>query len=420
VGDTVGITIDGRVVSVPAGVSIMDACDAAGIYVPRLCAYPGLKPVGDCGLCFVRASAARSADGGSVDGGLSDAGSAGGGPADGGDVRRACSVAVQNGMSVSTTDAEALTYRRNSTAAILGDHPHVCLTCPARDGCSRDECTYGNVVQARCCGEFNRCEIAKVAAFVGVLEQASGYQFRALGQTVDHQIRSDLDLCIGCGRCVVACDTLEEAGEALKMVETATLVGRDPGGAEYLAAEAARTAGEGMESVSADWKPRSYLGRAVAVPKAEDLRASGCTFCGVCVMVCPSGALSASGAKGAAWLAKRRERTTLSLSVLPPEARLTFTADVVADVAAREGVFVLYGSAGDTLQISGVRDLRAGLTEALSDSTTRGAAFFTYEEEPMYTQRESEMLARHLQEHGEMPRRNDGPDALFDGDGEFV
>lgn len=405
---TVNVTIDGMAVSAPAGVSVMDACDRAGIYVPRLCAYPGLKPLGDCGLCFVRVWDAGSADG-------STEGSAGGG-----EVRRACSVEVQTGMSVSTTDPEALTYRRNSMAAILGDHPHVCLTCPARDGCSRDECTYGNAPQVRCCDEFDRCEIAKVAAFVGALEQGSGYQFRALGETVDHHIRSDLDLCVGCGRCVVACDTLEEAGEALKMVETATLVGRDPGGAEYLATEVARTTGEGAESISTDWKPRSYLGRSVAVPKAENLRASGCTFCGACVLVCPSGALTAVGAKGATWLAKRKERTTLSPSVFPPEDRLAFAARSVADVSTREGVFVLYGADGDTLKISGVMDLRAGLSRALSDSATRDAAFFTWEEEPLYTQRESELLARHLQTHGEMPRGNDVPADLFDEDDEPV
>ena len=45
--------------------------------------------------------------------------------------------------------------------AILGDHPHVCLTCPQRDGCSRDDCMYGNPPEDRCCGEFGRCEIAE-------------------------------------------------------------------------------------------------------------------------------------------------------------------------------------------------------------------------------------------------------------------
>jgi ferredoxin len=385
VSDTVSIIIiDGTSVVAPAGATIMAACDLAGVYVPRLCAYPGLSQGGDCGLCFVRVE--------------------GGGSAEGGEARRACSVKAVDGMVVSTTDPQALTFRRNSMADILGDHPHVCLTCPLRDGCDRNECMYGNPPQVRCCGEFGRCEIAKVAAYVGAPEQAPAYQFRALGESVDHQIRRDLDLCVGCGRCVVACDTLVEAGKALKLVETVTLVGHDLGGAVYVAAE---------------WKPRSYLGRNVAVPKQDNLRASGCTFCGACVMVCPSGALTAVDTKGAAWLAKCRARTTLEAPVVPPEDRLPFTADAVNDVPpGRAGAFRLFDAGGNILQISGVADLRAGLTGALSDVVVGDAVWFTCEDQPLYTQRESELLAHYLQVHGRMPRGNDIVGLFGDDDDE--
>ena len=405
---TVNITIDGGPVAAQAGMTVIDACDQAGVYVPRLCAYPGLEPVGDCGLCFVKIE--------------------GGGSRTGGEARRACSVVVREGMSVSTTDADALTYRRNSMAAILGDHPHVCLTCPERDGCSRDECTYGNALQVRCCEEFSRCEIAGVAAWVGALDTAPAYRFRALGETVDHHIRRDLDLCVGCGRCVAACDTLEEAGRALKMVETATLVGRDLGRASHPAAEPVGTADErrgnagapsgGVDEGEAEWRPQSYLGRNVAVPKERDLRASGCTFCAACVMVCPSGALTAAGTKGRVWLAKRRQVGTLRPPELPPEDRLLLSAAAVEKVSARAGVFLLYDAAGAILQISGVMDVRAGLANVLSGPMGGEAVSFTWEDQPLYTQRESELLAHYLQEHGSLPRGNDVPDDLFGGDEE--
>ena len=41
---------------------------------------------------------------------------------------------------------------------------------------------------------------------------------------------------------------------------------------------------------------------------------------------------------------------------------------------------------------------------------------FDFEVEPMYTQRESEYLVRHLREHGRMPRGNDVLGGLFDDD----
>jgi len=370
VPETIALIIDGATVEVPVGSTVLDACDLVGSYVPRLCAYPGLDPLGDCGLCFVKV--------------------------DGGETRRACSVTTAAGMVIDTLDAEALGFRTASMKTILSDHPHVCLTCPQRDGCSRDDCMYGNQPEERCCGEFGRCEIAKVAAFVGALETAPQYVHRRLSETVDHNIRRDLDLCIGCGRCVAACDTLEEAGSALMLVETDTLLG------------------------AALPKPQSYLGRHVAVPKADDLRSSGCTFCGACIMVCPTGALTAVGKNGTTWLAKRRERTTLHASVLPPEDRLTLKAEVVeGGVPAKEGVFRLFDVDGNVLQISGVIDLRAALLASLDGALAGEACTFRFEENPLYTQRESEMLAHYLQEHGRMPKGNDVLGDLFGDDDDW-
>lgn len=387
---SVMVFVDGRQVGVPVGSSILDACDHAGTYVPRLCAYPGLEPLGDCGLCFVKV--------------------------DGGAARRACSVTVAPGMRVDTRDEEALGFRAGSMRAILGDHPHVCLTCPDRDGCSRDECTYGEPPEARCCGEFGRCEIARVASYVGALQSAPVFTLRSLGEpTVDHTIRRDLELCIGCGRCVAACDTLDEAGSALKLVEIRSLTGGGTGIGDGSGVVDGGTGIRDGSGVVAYREPLSYLGRNVAVPKEADLRLSGCTFCGACVMVCPAGALTADGRRGAAWLAKRRERSTLRTPVLPPEVRHAYTADALASVPARAGVFRLYSVAGECLQISGVMDLVRGIKDAANGPFASEIHSFDFEVEAMYTQRESEFLARHLQEHGSMPRWNDPLGGAFDG-----
>ena len=56
----VSLSIDGRAVQAPAGVSLLSAATAAGIYIPSLCAHPDLPPscqrgAGDsgCNLCVV-------------------------------------------------------------------------------------------------------------------------------------------------------------------------------------------------------------------------------------------------------------------------------------------------------------------------------------------------------------------------------
>jgi hypothetical protein len=54
--------------------------------------------------------------------------------------------------------------------------------------------------------------------------------------------------------------------------------------------------------------------------------------------------------------------------------------------------------------------MRAELLAALEDNDR--AQFFTYEEDAMYTKRESELIQQHLQVHGELP--GGGDDELDD------
>ena len=44
--ETFRFTIDGIEVEAPTGQSVIEACDAAGIYIPRLCHHPDLEPAG--------------------------------------------------------------------------------------------------------------------------------------------------------------------------------------------------------------------------------------------------------------------------------------------------------------------------------------------------------------------------------------
>jgi len=68
---------------------------------------------------------------------------------------------------------------------------------------------------------------------------------------------------------------------------------------------------------------------------------------------------------------------------------------------------------GRVLQISGVADLRLGVAKALGEPSGESANSFVVELDPLYTQRESELLALYAQEHGELPPGNDLGDDLF-------
>ena len=48
----VTLEIDGQMISVPAGTSVMRAAAEAGVNIPKLCATDSLEPFGSCRLCL--------------------------------------------------------------------------------------------------------------------------------------------------------------------------------------------------------------------------------------------------------------------------------------------------------------------------------------------------------------------------------
>jgi hypothetical protein len=85
----------------------------------------------------------------------------------------------------------------------------------------------------------------------------------------------------------------------------------------------------------------------------------------------------------------------------PPEPWLELTEVNVATVPGSEGVYQLLDENRLVYAIKGVADLRSALIEIFA--TTTKARFFLFDEDPMYSKRESELIQRHLREHGCMP-----------------
>jgi NADPH-dependent glutamate synthase beta subunit-like oxidoreductase len=231
----VTITLDGKKIEAPAGVSLLSAATAAGVYIPSLCAHPDLPPAcqrgaGDsgCNLCVVEI-----------------AGTAG--------MRTSCSIAVEDDMVVTTKSPAIDKLRQERIAKILGNHPHNCLTCPQREGCSRTTCSFGNPVEQRCCSIFHTCELRKVSDYIGIPATTPNYKPIQLPVIKDEPFYDrDYNLCIDCRRCLVACNEVRGVG-CLEVKET-----------------------EG----------RKWVGTI-----APTLIESGCKFCSACVTVCPTGAL---------------------------------------------------------------------------------------------------------------------------------
>ena len=94
-------------------------------------------------------------------------------------------------------------------------------------------------------------------------------------------------------------------------------------------------------------------------------------------------------------------RLYLGNNPAPPEKILAFNQENIARVPEAEGAYRLYDDEKNVLSIKGTPDLNKDLLEDLEKGST--AAWFDFEEDKMYSQRESELIRQYLQKHGQMP-----------------
>lgn len=104
-------------------------------------------------------------------------------------------------------------------------------------------------------------------------------------------------------------------------------------------------------------------------------------------------------------------RLLLQPAPTPPEPWLELTPESVATTPVSEGVYQLLDDDKAIYAIQGVSELRSALSEVLATSSK--ARYFLFEEDPMYSKRESELIQQYLQEHGCMPP-GEGEDDLDD------
>jgi predicted molibdopterin-dependent oxidoreductase YjgC len=99
----------------------------------------------------------------------------------------ACTTKVAEGMAVKTYGTELDQVRRDTLQLLLANHPTDCLTCIKNQ----------------------RCELQKVAAYMGVTERT--LRRTSLPKVVDESnpfFKLDRNYCILCGRCTRTCDEI--------------------------------------------------------------------------------------------------------------------------------------------------------------------------------------------------------------------
>jgi formate dehydrogenase major subunit len=163
---TVQVAIDGKQVTVPAGISVMRAAALAGGDIPKLCATDSLEPFGSCRICLVQIDGMR------------------GTPA-------SCTTPVADGMKVTTQSDKLAKLRRGVMELYISDHPLDCLTCPANGD----------------------CELQDVTGVTGLREVRYGYagenHLDAPTDSSNPYFDFDPSKCITCSRCVRACSEVQ-------------------------------------------------------------------------------------------------------------------------------------------------------------------------------------------------------------------
>ena len=253
----VRISIDGREFIVPEGLPVRKAALKNGIYIPGICGHPYLPPAAQTRQSpkvFRGAEEITASGNGGVFGETANCNlclvKIEGEP----ELQRACETKAVQGLIVHTNSEEISRARKKSLAKILAHHPHACLTCAQREGCSLTQCSSNVPEDERCCILLNRCELGKIVDYIGLPDNTPKYVPENFPKLIgDPFFDRDYNLCIGCLRCVRVC--------------------ADVRGVEALAA-----------NIHDD---RIWVGTSNPGLLAE----SYCKFCGACVEVCPTGAL---------------------------------------------------------------------------------------------------------------------------------
>lgn len=151
------LIIDDQEIEVPEGTKVIDAAERLGIVIPRFCYHEALGAVGACRMCAVKFLQ---------------------GPFKG--VQMSCMIDAKDGMVVSTTDEEAVAFRKQVIEWLMINHPHDCPVCD----------------------EGGQCLLQDETVSSGhAIRRYPGYKRTYRDQYLGIFIRHEMNRCIHCYRC---------------------------------------------------------------------------------------------------------------------------------------------------------------------------------------------------------------------------
>jgi iron-only hydrogenase group A len=163
---TVNLTINGHKVEADESMTIFQAAQKAGVYIPTLCYHPDLSIEGVCRICVVEVKGQRL-------------------------LCPACAYPVADGMEVVTHSPKVREARRTIIELLLANHPDECLIC----------------------SNNQKCELQRLAKELGVQEVRFKGERRDMPVDASNpSVMRNMEKCILCKRCVRVCHEMQSVG----------------------------------------------------------------------------------------------------------------------------------------------------------------------------------------------------------------
>lgn len=236
--DKKSLKINETIIEFSDGPTILEVATTAGIYIPTLCYIENLTPYGGCRLCIIKVEGMKG-------------------------YPTACSTLAKNDMKIITDDEELQELRREVVKLTLSEHPFSCLVCDNKGKCEEDRRNEGKAGRSfGCffCSSKTNCDLRKITNFLGINDVEYQLEYRNSPlKRKDPFIEIDPNMCILCGKCVRTCNELRNIG-AINFTQR---------------------------------------GHDTKVSTAFDLSLidTNCQFCGACIDICPTGAITSKNTK---------------------------------------------------------------------------------------------------------------------------
>ncbi len=166
--ELITLTIDGVEIKAEPGTTVLRAALANGIYIPHLCDHPDLTSVGICRVCLVEIEGRRPTV--------------------------SCKTPVEEGMVVTTANADLDNTRRVNLELLVLNHDYNCQEC----------------------AQNSKCQLQELTRYIGLDEnRLKAMRKPQLDMPIDDSnpfYKRDMNKCVLCGICVRTCAEIQGDG----------------------------------------------------------------------------------------------------------------------------------------------------------------------------------------------------------------